>query len=66
MSKVDQIGNSPIKRGRGRPKKASVKTINYSLALNGFNEVLVFDRAQSRPLIHVTIPTSMFNTRQFE
>lgn len=52
LPKVDSVSSEKntsidflIKRGSRRPKRNLVVPIKRNLALNGFNEILVFDRA---------------------
>ena len=53
VRRVDQMEESQVKRGRGRPKK----TIRKDLEVNELNPNMVFDRTLWRHLIHVADPT---------
>ena len=57
VRKVDQIVFSPIRKGRGRPKRTLGEVIKRDLWLNGISESLIHDRKQWRSLIHVADPT---------
>lgn len=53
VRRVDNMFFSPVKRGRGRPKRTLGELIRHDLLLNNISENLVFDRAQWRSMIHV-------------
>ena len=57
VRKVDQMIFSPIRKGRGRPKRTLGEIIKRDLWLNGISESLIHDRKQWRSLIHVADPT---------
>ena len=49
--------NSPIIRGRRRPRKTMDKTVKKDLYLNGLSINMIYDRIQWCLLIHVANPT---------
>lgn len=51
---TSQMEVSAIKRGRGRPKAILREIIEKELALDGFTEILVFDKVHWYWLIHVS------------
>jgi len=53
VRKVDQMEESHVKRGRGRPKKTIRETIRKDLEVNELDSNLVYDRTLWRNLIHV-------------
>jgi hypothetical protein len=55
--RVDQMEESQIKRGRGRPWKTIRETITKNLEVNEFVPIRVYDRTLWRNLIHVADPT---------
>ena len=57
IGKVVQMVFSPIRKGKGRPKRTLEKAIKRDLWLNSFFESLIHDRKQWRRLIHVVDPT---------
>jgi len=57
VRRVDQMEESRVKRGRGRPKKTIRETIRKDLEVNELDPNMVFDRTLWRHLIHVADPT---------
>jgi len=57
VRRVDQMEESHVKRGRGRPKKTIRETIMKDLEVNEFDSNLVYDRTLWHNLIHVADPT---------
>ena len=57
VRRVDQMEDSPITRGRGRPKKTIGETIRMDLAINNLTVEMRTDRTRWRRLIHVADPT---------
>ena len=57
VRRVDCMSFSPVKRGRGRPKRTLGDLIKHDLLLNNISENLIFDRALWRRVIHVADPT---------
>jgi len=57
LRRVDQIEESQVKRGRGRPRKTIRETIRKDLEVNELDPNLVYDRTLWRHLIHVADPT---------
>jgi len=57
VRRVDQIEESHVKRGNGRPRKTIRETIRKDLEVNELNLNLVYDRTLWRNLIHVPDPT---------
>ena len=57
VRRVDQMEESHVKRGRGRPKKTIRETIRKDLEVNELDSNLVFDRTLRRNLIRVADPT---------
>jgi len=55
--RVDQMEDSQIARGRGRPRKTIRETIKKDLEVNELDPNLVYDRTLWRNLIHLTDPT---------
>jgi len=58
VRRVDQMEESQVKRGRGRPKKTIRETIRKYLEINELDPNMVFDRTLWRHLIHVANPLS--------
>jgi len=54
VRRVNQMEESRVKRGRGRPKKTIIRK---DLEVNELNPNMVFDRTLWRHLIHVADPT---------
>ena len=54
---VDQIEESQVKRGRGRPRKTIRETIRKDLKVNELDPNMVYDRTLWCHLIHVVDPT---------
>jgi len=57
VRRVDQMEESHVKRGRGRPRKTIRETIRKDLEVNELDPNLVYDRTLWRNLIHVADPT---------
>jgi len=57
VRRVDQMEESQVKRGRGRPKKTIRETIRKDLEVNELDPNMVFDRTLWRHLIHIANPT---------
>ena len=57
VRRVDQMEESQVKRGRGRPRKTIRETIRKDLEVNELDPNLVYDRTLWRHLIHVADPT---------
>ena len=57
VRRVDQMEESQVKRGRGRPRKTIRETNKKDLEVNELDPNLVYDRILWRHLIHVTDPT---------
>ena len=57
VRKVNQMVFSPIKKGRGRPKKTLGEVIKRDIWLNSIFKSLIQDRKQWRNLIYVIDPT---------
>ena len=57
VRKVDQMIFSPVRRGRGRPKRTLGEVIKRDIRINDIPEDLIWDRKQWRYLIHVADPT---------
>jgi len=58
VRRVDQMEESQVKRGRGRPRKTVSETIRKDLGVNELDlNNLVYDRTLWRNLIHVADPT---------
>ena len=57
IRKVDQMEESQVKRGKGRPRKTIRKVIRKDLEVNELDPNLVYDRTLWRNLIHVADPT---------
>jgi len=53
---VDQIEESRVKRGRGKPRKTIRETIKNDFEVNELNLNLVYDKTLWRNLIHVADP----------
>jgi len=49
--------DTPITRGRGRPRNTIRETIKKDLEINYLDQNMVYDRTLSRNLIHVADPT---------
>jgi hypothetical protein len=54
VRRVDQMEESLVKRGRGRPRKTIREPIRKDLEVNELDLNLVYDRTLWRNLIHVT------------
>ena len=46
VRRIDQMEDSPLNRGRGRPLKTLRDIIKKDFEINGLSESMVFDRAQ--------------------
>jgi len=57
VRRVDQMEESRVKRGRGKPKKTIRETIRKNLEVNELDPNLIYDRTLWRNLIHVADPT---------
>jgi len=57
VKRVDQMEESQVKRGRGRPRKIIGETIRKDLEVNELDPNMVYDRTLWRNLIHVADPT---------
>jgi len=57
VRRVDQMEESQVKRGRGRPKKTIREAIRKDLEVNELDPNLIYDRILWRHLIHVADPT---------
>ncbi|XP_054787150.1 uncharacterized protein LOC129293296 [Prosopis cineraria] len=57
VRRVEHITLSPIKRGRGRPKRTLLEVVERDLLINNISKSLINDRAQWRLAIHVADPT---------
>jgi len=57
VRRVDQMEESQVKRGRGRPRKTIRETIRKDLEVNELDPHLVYDRTLWRHLIHIADPT---------
>jgi len=57
VRRVDQMEESHVNRGRGRPKKTIRETIRKDLVVIELDSNLVYDRTRWRNLIHVADPT---------
>jgi Reverse transcriptase (RNA-dependent DNA polymerase) len=57
VRRVECMSLSPVRRGRGRPKRTLGALIKQDLRLNNISETLVSDRALWRRVIHVADPT---------
>jgi len=57
VRRVDQMEESQVKRGRGRPRKTIRETIRKDLEVNELDLNLVYDRTLWRHLIHVADST---------
>jgi len=57
VRRVDQMEESHVKTGRGRPKKTIRETIRKDLEANELDPNLVYDKTLWRNLIHVADPT---------
>ena len=57
VRRVDQMKESHVKRGRGRPRKTIRETIRKDLEVNELDPNLFYDRTLWRNLIHVADPT---------
>jgi len=55
--RVDQIEDSQIPRGRGRPRKTTRETIRKDLEIDELDQNVVYDRTSWHSLIHVADPT---------
>ena len=56
VRRVDQMEESQVKRGRGRPRKTIRATIRKDLDVNELDPNLVYDRTLWCHLIHVADP----------
>ena len=56
VRRVDQIEESQVKRGRGRPKKTIKENIRKDVEVNELDLNIVFDRTLWRHVIHVADP----------
>ena len=56
VRRVDQMEESQVKRGRGRPRKTIRATIRKDLDVNELDSNLVYDRTLWCHLIHVADP----------
>jgi len=54
---VDQMEESHVKRGRGRPKKTIREAIKKDLEVSELDSSLIYDRTLWHNLIHVAVPT---------
>jgi len=57
VKRVDQMEESQVKRGRGRPRKTIRETIRKDLEVNELDSNMVYDRPLWLNLIHVADPT---------
>jgi hypothetical protein len=57
VRRVDQMEESQVRRGRGRPKKNIRETIRKDLEVNELDPNMVFDRTLRNRLIHIADPT---------
>jgi hypothetical protein len=57
VRRVDQMEDSQITRGRGRPRKTIRETIRKDLEINELDANVVYDRTLCRNLIHVADST---------
>jgi len=57
VRRVDQMEESHVKRGRGRPRKTIRETIRNDLDVNELDPNLVYNRTLRRNLIYVADPT---------
>jgi len=57
VRRIDQMEDSQIKRGRGRPRKTIRETIKNDLEANKLDPNLVYDITLWCNLIHVADPT---------
>ena len=57
LSRVDQLEDSPIAGGRGRPRKIIWKTIKRDLEFNSLNVNMIYDRILWHRLIYIASPT---------
>ncbi len=57
VRKCENLDVTPIKRGRGRPKKCWKETIKNDLSLLGLSLDLTRNRSEWRQRIHVADPT---------
>jgi hypothetical protein len=57
IRRVDQMEESQVKRGRGRPRKTIRETIRKDLEVNELDPNMVYDRTLWHHLIHVADPT---------
>ena len=53
VRRVDQMEESQVKRGRGRPRKTIKETIRKNLEVNELDPNMVYDRTLWRNLIRV-------------
>jgi hypothetical protein len=53
VRRVDQMEESQVKKGRGRPGKIIRKTIRKDLEVNELDPNLIYNRTLWRNLIHV-------------
>jgi len=57
VRRVDQMEDSQITRGRGRPRQTIRETIRKDLEINELDRNMFYDRTLWRNLIHVADPT---------
>jgi len=57
VRRVDQMEDSQITRGKGRPRKTIRETIKKDLEINELERNMVYNRTLWSNLIHVTDPT---------
>jgi hypothetical protein len=57
VRRVDQMEESQVKRGRGRPRKTIRETIRKNLEVNELDPNVVYDRTLWCNLMHVADPT---------
>ena len=57
VRRVDQMEDSPVVKGRGRPRQTIGHVVKRDLKINGLSMEQIHDRALWRRLIHVADPT---------
>ena len=57
VRRVDQMKESQVKGGRGKPRKTIRETIKKDLEVNELNPNLIYDTTLWRNLIHIADPT---------
>jgi hypothetical protein len=57
VRRVDQMEESQVKRGRGRPRKPIRETIRKNLEVSELDPNMIYDIALWHNLIHVADPT---------